>query len=129
MTVPARPLGKSNGRLPATVPIIGLGCSSFSHFFWTEKEAANWKPENISKDDPRVQEWIRTIQYAIQEGIFLLGKFIIHQISHILKRARRMTEIIEKYLCAVMLCVLTLISHHFKLAPHRHGPVVRTRDL
>ena len=38
--VPQRPYGGTlvkntkNNRLPTTVPIIGLGCSSFSTFFW-----------------------------------------------------------------------------------------------
>lgn len=79
MIVPRRVLPLENPNLPKDAPIIGLGCSSFSHFFWSEDELAmaggvtQWTPETIDRHHPHVQEWIRTIHYAIQEcGISLL---------------------------------------------------------
>ena len=90
MTIPQRPLQYSD-RLPPSVSIVGLGCSSFSTFFWSrdEEEEAQaqtsqvvtpastpsnlFTPETLSKTHPRVQEWIETIRYAILEaGITLL---------------------------------------------------------
>ena len=79
---------------------VGLGCSSFSTFFWTEDELAGEiqnnndndnktnqeepatitttttttiTAETLTRDHPKVQEWIETIHYAIQQcGITLL---------------------------------------------------------
>jgi L-galactose dehydrogenase len=87
-------------QLPSSVSIVGLGCSSFSTFFWTEKElrddddaariaaAASASTDTngtgttgcdssrrrlLHKNHPRVQEWIETILYAINDaGITLL---------------------------------------------------------
>lgn len=78
--VPQRPFGSSlkKSNLPSTVPIIGLGCSSFSTFFWTSEEAtkdspANWTPETMDKNHPQVVEWIQTINSAVLDhGITLL---------------------------------------------------------
>jgi len=83
--VPTRPHGaifdiNDNNRLPQQVPIIGLGCSSFSTFFWASDELAkeqssnsNWTADQLDKHHPRVQEWISTIRYAMEEcGITLL---------------------------------------------------------
>jgi aryl-alcohol dehydrogenase-like predicted oxidoreductase len=84
-----------NPRLPATVPIVGLGCSSFSTFFWTAAEqdelmnnqdhlrcdnnnsnsnsSSGWTVDTLQRHHPKVQEWIDTIRYAILEcGITLL---------------------------------------------------------
>jgi aryl-alcohol dehydrogenase-like predicted oxidoreductase len=79
MRVPRRNLPRSNPNLPQDVPIIGLGCSSFSHFFWTKEGLeqaggeSQWTPETIQQSHPRVQEWIQTIHCAIQDyGITLL---------------------------------------------------------
>lgn len=75
--VPTRQYGSKDSRLPEVVPIIGLGCSSFSNFFWSPDELAetsDWSPESLDKAHPRVQEWIKTIRYAVECGIFLLGK-------------------------------------------------------
>jgi aryl-alcohol dehydrogenase-like predicted oxidoreductase len=79
MVVPRRVLALENPNLPKDAPIIGLGCSSFSHFFWSEDELAmaggvtQWTPETIDRHHSQVQGWIRTIHYAIQEcGISLL---------------------------------------------------------
>ena len=74
--VPRRPFGNGNDKLPTSVPIVGLGCSSFSSFFWTRDEQESYGPltvQNITKDHPRVQEWIETIHFAVLEcGITLL---------------------------------------------------------
>jgi aryl-alcohol dehydrogenase-like predicted oxidoreductase len=61
---------------------VGLGCSSFSTFFWSDKEMQdclgkseinNWTPDSLDKSHPRVQEWIQTILYAVTKvGITLL---------------------------------------------------------
>jgi L-galactose dehydrogenase len=79
MIVPRRHLPLENPNLPQDAPIIGLGCSSFSHFFWSEEEletvggAIQWTPDTIDRSHKHVQDWIRTIHYAIQEcGITLL---------------------------------------------------------
>jgi L-galactose dehydrogenase len=89
--VPRRPYGRAikNSRLPKDVPILGLGCSSFSTFFWTraEQEALlmtsgsaststpnqQWTADGIDKNHPKVREWIETILYAVRDcGITLL---------------------------------------------------------
>jgi L-galactose dehydrogenase len=77
ISVPRRPFGKTP-RLPPTTPIIGLGCSSFSTFFWKADTAqdlasATWTPESLDEHHPIVQEWIQTIHFAVAEcGITLL---------------------------------------------------------
>lgn len=73
--VPQRNFGRSLKKkeqvLPATVPIIGLGCSSFSTFFWTNDEETQnngnhqFTADNLQKDHPIVQGWIATIQHAV----------------------------------------------------------------
>ena len=79
MIVPRRVLALENPNLPKDAPIIGLGCSSFSHFFWSEDELAkaggvtHWTPETVDRHHSHVKEWIRTIHFAIQEcGITLV---------------------------------------------------------
>jgi aryl-alcohol dehydrogenase-like predicted oxidoreductase len=84
MTVPQRPFVQSLKKkkkkrrehaLPNMVPIVGLGCSSFSTFFWTNEEATAHEvtATTLRKDHPLVQEWISTIHHAIIEcGINLL---------------------------------------------------------
>lgn len=60
------------------VPIVGLGCSSFSTFFWDSNElrqesTGEWTPEEMDKSHPKVKEWISTIHFAIEEcGVTLL---------------------------------------------------------
>jgi L-galactose dehydrogenase len=71
------------------VSVVGLGCSSFSTFFWTEKElqedastftssgsvtaSVSGTTGSLHKNHPRVQEWIQTILYAVNDaGITLL---------------------------------------------------------
>jgi L-galactose dehydrogenase len=60
----------SNASLPETLPIIGLGCSSFSTFFFSEEELAKLEPKvddwsKPPKDHPLVQHWVDTIKHAI----------------------------------------------------------------
>lgn len=81
-TIPLRPFkSKRNDFLPSSVSIIGLGCSSYSSFFWTEEESKNinidlvdsWSVDTIQRTHPIVQNWIDTIIYAITKaGITLL---------------------------------------------------------
>lgn len=77
-----------NNSLPASISMVGLGCSSFSSFFWTPDDDTNDSSssnnqlriscnecgeESIDRANPNVQEWIETIVYAIQcAGITLL---------------------------------------------------------
>lgn len=74
----------SKSVLPAKVPIVGLGCSSFSDFFFTKDELEGETQDNstgttaikvdtLTQDHPKVKEWIETIRYAVQQcGISLL---------------------------------------------------------
>ena len=67
--VPHRNLEYGRCTLPSNVPIVGLGCSSFSTFFWSKKERlkgffTKWTDRN----NPVVQEWIQTIHYAIKSA-------------------------------------------------------------
>lgn len=81
--VPRRLFGRSlqkkkSENLPPTVPIIGLGCSSFSTFFWNKEmqqqhSSQKFTAETLQKNHPVVQGWIATIHDAILEcGITLL---------------------------------------------------------
>lgn len=70
--VPQRILEHGRCTLPSSVPIIGLGCSSFSPLFWSKKERltkmfSKWTPDEMDRNHALVQEWIQTIHYAIQE--------------------------------------------------------------
>jgi aryl-alcohol dehydrogenase-like predicted oxidoreductase len=70
--VPRRNLEYGHLGLDASVPIIGLGCSSFSTFFWSKQERVKrvhhkWTPEDMDRNHAVVQEWIQTILFAIQE--------------------------------------------------------------
>lgn len=58
--VPQKKYGTGNSLLPNSVPIVGLGCSSFSTFFSSTNEMLT--VDTISKDHPVVQGWIETIQ-------------------------------------------------------------------
>jgi aryl-alcohol dehydrogenase-like predicted oxidoreductase len=81
---PRRPYGGTNTALPKTVPIVALGCSSFSTFYHPRDsdggtsdnapgEAQQLTRDTITKDHPQVQLWIRTIRHAILDcGINLL---------------------------------------------------------
>ncbi len=71
---PRRPYGckvypdqMSSSRLPDSVPIVGLGCSSFSTAFFTTEEQSKWNLslENLHKEHVKVKEWIETIHHAI----------------------------------------------------------------
>lgn len=76
--VPRRPFGSrlSKRNLPAELPLVGLGCSSFSSFFWTPEEQAKYGEltvDTITPSHPKVQEWMETIRYAVLEcGMDLL---------------------------------------------------------
>ena len=81
--IPQRPFGGSlyenNDRLPPTVSIVGLGCSSFSTFFMNRDEINCTNNELLTMDQlldpnhPTVQSWIDTIEYAITvAGITIL---------------------------------------------------------
>ena len=75
--VPQRPFGSRYKKLnlPPTVPIVGLGCSSFSNFFQDNEESSSplVTAEHLSPTQETVKSWIDTIQYAIVEcGITLL---------------------------------------------------------
>ena len=80
LKMPRRDFGSSleNKALARTLPLVGLGCSSFSTFFWTSEESSEesvdkWTPESMNRSNPHAQEWIRMIHFAIQEcGINLL---------------------------------------------------------
>jgi len=73
----------SNSAATATLSIVGLGCSSFSTFFWTDEEVegggefdvvgGDGEGDDRMKHHPRVREWIRTVHYAVRDaGINLL---------------------------------------------------------
>ncbi|CAJ1934390.1 unnamed protein product [Cylindrotheca closterium] len=74
--IPRRPYGTSlpngnNERLAKEVSIVGLGCSSFSHFF--DAESSSISLDTLDKTNPIVQGWIKTIHFAVVEtGINLL---------------------------------------------------------
>lgn len=86
--IPERPFGSKfhNDRLSESVSIVGLGCSSFSTFFWNgdenndgrqtnenESKLDDWSVEGLNRYHPRVQTWIESIVYAIDvAGITLL---------------------------------------------------------
>lgn len=59
MSIPTRPFLDSN------VSIVGLGCSSFSSFFWSETEREQLS-HKLTREHPRVEEWIRVIRYAVE---------------------------------------------------------------
>ncbi|KAL7558675.1 hypothetical protein ACA910_010048 [Epithemia clementina (nom. ined.)] len=95
--IPQRSLQQYSGISADSVSMVGLGCSSFSTFFWTTEDwkrgsshidgassssssasasaapSSSWTVENLDPNHPIVQEWIDTIVYAITEaGITLL---------------------------------------------------------
>jgi aryl-alcohol dehydrogenase-like predicted oxidoreductase len=77
-----------NPRLPKTVSVVGLGCSSFSQLFSPRvgdddgdgdgngdgdgDELPLMTVETLQRTDPRVREWIRTVRAAIEAGITVL---------------------------------------------------------
>ncbi|GAX20920.1 D-threo-aldose 1-dehydrogenase [Fistulifera solaris] len=77
--MPQRALAGSK-RFPVAVSIVGLGCSSFSTFFWSPEElqqslsdsTKSWSVNDLDRNHPRVQEWIRTIHFALKQGITYL---------------------------------------------------------
>mmetsp|Transcript_27369 Transcript_27369/g.31302 ORF Transcript_27369/g.31302 Transcript_27369/m.31302 type:complete len:501 (-) Transcript_27369:113-1615(-) len=82
-----RPFGSKYkcSNLPSHLPIVGLGCSSFSTFFFSnddddenendalKHDITQANVQNIVKASiPIVNDWIKTIRYAIENGIILL---------------------------------------------------------
>jgi len=77
--VPQRSYGANNPNLPSKLPILGLGCSSFSSFFFSKEERVQL---NLRHDDdlswvtpshPLVTAWIETILHAVKvRGVNLL---------------------------------------------------------
>lgn len=78
--VPKRRFRHRHTQQHESVSMVGIGCSSFSPFFWTTEERHTlggktncWTPETLKRSHPQVQEWIAAIHYAIGEaGITLL---------------------------------------------------------
>ena len=70
----------NNSNLPASVPIIGIGCSSFANNFVQNEndidKILSCQQDNahllIKADNEKVQGWIQTLQYAVDNGINLL---------------------------------------------------------
>jgi L-galactose dehydrogenase len=71
---PNSPCSCANPNLPATLPILGLGCSSFSTAFFHDPEKIDPPLTNPpSRKHPLVRKWIETIHHAILNcGITLL---------------------------------------------------------
>ena len=71
--IPKRPFGSihRNDRLPQSVSIVGLGCSSFSTFFLNPGELSENNNGNeltvnrLNSNHPQVIAWIDAIEYAI----------------------------------------------------------------
>ena len=59
--VPQRQYAPANSRLPTKLPLIGLGCSSFSSFFSSQNEEA-LTVDTISRDHVAVKGWVETIR-------------------------------------------------------------------
>ena len=68
--VPQRSYSVTNANLPEQLPLVGLGCSSFSSFFDNDDELT---VDTVSKEHPAVIGWIETIRHAVlNRGINLL---------------------------------------------------------
>jgi aryl-alcohol dehydrogenase-like predicted oxidoreductase len=73
--VPQRVYSTTNKNdLPKHLPLVGLGCSSFSSFFSSGgDDEASLTVDTISKDHPVVIGWVETIRHAVlNRGINLL---------------------------------------------------------
>lgn len=71
--VPQRSYSEKNANLPKQLPLVGLGCSSFSSFFSSEDSDDEFTVETVSRELPVVIGWIQTIQHAVlNRGINLL---------------------------------------------------------
>lgn len=69
--VPMKKYAGLNQHLPSSLPIIGLGCSSFSTFFSSTDDTLT--VDTITKDHHVVKNWIETIRHAVLiRGICLL---------------------------------------------------------
>jgi len=71
--VPQRRYSDKNTNLPKQLPLVGLGCSSFSSFFSSEEGNGELNIDTVSRDHPAVIGWIETIRHAVlNRGINLL---------------------------------------------------------
>lgn len=64
----------TNANLPEHLPLVGLGCSSFSSFFFSaEEDNDDLTVDAVSMEHPAVTGWIETIRHAVlNRGINLL---------------------------------------------------------
>ena len=62
----------SRGKLAPELPVIGLGCSSFSNFFSTDQDTSKSISLPLDPTHPVVIEWMNTVREAIRCGINLL---------------------------------------------------------
>ena len=67
MHVPRHVSSVEHANLPKDLPIVGLGCSSFSAFLWSKDEEASMGGSWTPRTHPKVQEWIGTIHYDVEE--------------------------------------------------------------
>eukprot|EP00984_Skeletonema_dohrnii_P011351 scaffold4524_cov126-Skeletonema_dohrnii-CCMP3373.AAC.3 len=71
--VPQRSYSEKNTNLPKQLPLVGLGCSSFSSFFSSEDSNDELTVDTVSREHPAVIDWIKTIRHAVlHRGINLL---------------------------------------------------------
>ena len=71
--VPKRSYSEQNTNLPKQLPLVGLGCSSFSSFFSSEEGNNELTIDTVSREHPAVIRWVKTIQHAVlHRGINLL---------------------------------------------------------
>jgi L-galactose dehydrogenase len=71
--VPQRTYSVTNTNLPKHLPLVGLGCSSFSSFFSAEEDNDELAVDTVTREHPAVIGWIETIRHAVlNRGINLL---------------------------------------------------------
>ena len=71
--IPQRSYSEQNANLPRHLPIVGLGCSSFSSFFSSEEGNDELTVDTVSREHPAVIRWVDTIRHAVlHRGINLL---------------------------------------------------------
>eukprot|EP00573_Skeletonema_grethae_P004942 CAMPEP_0201712010 /NCGR_PEP_ID=MMETSP0578-20130828/59428_1 /ASSEMBLY_ACC=CAM_ASM_000663 /TAXON_ID=267565 /ORGANISM="Skeletonema grethea, Strain CCMP 1804" /LENGTH=415 /DNA_ID=CAMNT_0048201067 /DNA_START=271 /DNA_END=1518 /DNA_ORIENTATION=+ len=71
--VPHLRYSDKNINLPKQLPLVGLGCSSFSSFFSSEESNDELTIDTVSREHPAVIGWIETIRHAVlNRGINLL---------------------------------------------------------
>ena len=71
--VPKRSYSEQNTNLPKQLPLVGLGCSSFSSFFSSEEGNNELTIDTVSREHSAVIRWMKTIRHAVlHRGINLL---------------------------------------------------------